>query len=277
MEIYKEGRFNLLEKYAEKEFGIECYDRFFDLKNFPQLRYRPDFKLSETSAMNVDGLYWHSELQKDKQYHFEMRKQYEVFNLRIFQFRADEVRNKTAIVNSIIRNSRGGCDKIYARKTSVIVVPQKRADQFLETNHLMGTKYSKHIGLEYDGRLVSILSYKVSGKTLKIERFCSELNYVVIGGLSKLLRHLQNQYSDLEYIESWVDLRYGNGSSLEKIGFKATKETLSWKWTDGKETFNRLKCRANMDKRNLSQAEYVKELGWYKIYDAGQRLYRLKV
>jgi len=60
-------------------------------------------------------------------------------------------------------------------------------------------------------------------------------------------------------------------------GFEETREALGWKWTDGTNTFNRLKCRANMDKRGLRQAEHAKELGWYKIYDAGQRLYVKKI
>ena len=72
---------------------------------------------------------------------------------------------------------------------------------------------------------------------------------------------------------SWVDLRYGNGDSLKKVGFKIEKETLGWKWTDLHNTYNRLKCRANMDERCLTQAEHASELGWVKIYDAGQRLY----
>jgi len=58
-----------------------------------------------------------------------------------------------------------------------------------------------------------------------------------------------------------------------KKGFIKERETLGWKWTDGKNTFNRLRCRANMDDRGLTQKDHAEELGWYKIYDAGQRLY----
>jgi hypothetical protein len=59
------------------------------------------------------------------------------------------------------------------------------------------------------------------------------------------------------------------------MGFTKKKEVLSWKWADirSKHTYNRLKCRANMDSRNLSEKEYASELGWVKIYDAGQALF----
>ena len=69
---------------------------------------------------------------------------------------------------------------------------------------------------------------------------------------------------------SFVDLRYGNGSSLLKAGFELKGITLGWKWTDFKSTYNRLRCRANMDDRKLTEKEHANELGLYKIYDAGQ-------
>lgn len=74
-------------------------------------------------------------------------------------------------------------------------------------------------------------------------------------------------------MKSFVLSNYGTGNFLLNQGFKLEKETLGWEWTDFKKTYNRLKCRANMDNRCLSQSEHAKELGLFKIYDAGQRLY----
>jgi hypothetical protein len=44
-----------------------------------------------------------------------------------------------------------------------------------------------------------------------------------------------------------------------------------------KNTYNRLQCTANMDSRKLSEKEHAVELGWSRIYDAGQRFYSLKI
>ncbi|MEM4359960.1 MAG: hypothetical protein QXT45_05475 [Candidatus Bilamarchaeaceae archaeon] len=60
---------------------------------------------------------------------------------------------------------------------------------------------------------------------------------------------------------------------MEKMGFVKVKDILGWEWTDLKTTYNRLQCRANMDERKLKEKEYAAELGWFKIYDAGQRLF----
>jgi very-short-patch-repair endonuclease len=266
-----------IEDVVENKLNIKKWDKSFDKYKYPSLKYRPDFKLSEKIAINVDGLYWHNENNiDDKEYHFNMRREYEDLGLRIFQFRADEIENKIEIIRSIILNVMLKTEsKIYARKTKIKIVDPQDAVEFLEKNHLMGSFLnSNHLGLYFNEELVMILSYRVFEdiKKVKIDRLCSKINTSVIGGFGKLLKKLESNLLNYQ-VEYWVDLRYGTGSYLDKFGFKKTRDTLGWKWTDNFSTYNRLRCRANMDKRNLSQAEYAKELGWVKIYDAGQRLY----
>lgn len=263
-----------LEKKGEDLF--EC--SHFNQKVCFDLNYKPDFKLSNHLFVNVDGLYWHSELKKDKKYHWSMREKFEAQGLSLLQFYEDEIKTKPEIVKSLVNNRNNKTtQKIFARKTTIKDVGQKEADLFLNNNHLMGTIAAKHIGLYFDDQLVTVLSYKVFKAALSchVERFCSLCNVVVVGAFSKLLTALQKRISAKEYMY-WVDLRYGTGSHLIKQGFCLERETLGWKWTNGVKTFNRLRCRANMDSRKLSEKEYAEEFGWYKIYDAGQRLYVLK-
>jgi len=262
-----------LETFAEKLFETTHYNR--SPKEIQKL-YRPDFKLGPQIFVNVDGLYWHSELHKNQKYHFDMRKEFEENNLRILQFHEDEVYQKSNIVMSIVNNIlHRSSEKVYARKTICKVVPHKLANEFLINNHLMGSTKAKHIGLFIEGSLVSLLSYKHKKHVCKIERFCSAVNSSVVGGFSKLLAFLERSClkSETTEIHNWVDLRYGTGDHLETKGFFRRKETLGWKWSDGTNTFNRLKCRANMDERKMSEKHHAKELGWYRIYDAGQRLW----
>lgn len=279
LKIFLDNYFNnksYLEIIAEKNLNLKFYNKKI-------LNYRPDFKLSESAYLNFDGLYWHSELiQADKYYHFNMRKEYEDAGLRIFQFREDEVNIKFPIIQSMLNNFLNlSKNKIFARKCSIRHVDQKKANIFLNKSHIMGSIKAKHIGLYYFDELISILSYKKYKNILKIERFCSKLNYVCIGGLSKLIKFLERNIDDIEIIQSWVDLRYGNGKSLEKINFTKEKETLGWKWADlnskPKRTYNRLFCKANMDERRLSEKEHAKEMNLVKIYDAGQRLYTRRI
>lgn len=236
-----------------------------------KVRYKPDFKLNKDTYMNVDGLYWHSDLIKqDKKYHFLLRKCFEQNGLNILQFREDEINMKFPIVKSIIQHKMGLTgNKIFARKTTIKTPSTQEARQFLDNNHLMGYTNARHTGLYYNNTLVSILSYKEYKNYIKCERFCSAIGSVVIGGFSKLINGLK-QGKPIHY---WVDLRYGTGYHLLNKGFQISHETLGWKWTNLRQTYNRRACMANMDDRKLSEREYANELGLVKIYDAGQRLY----
>lgn len=245
-------------------------------KQLIECSYRPDFKLSEQIFVNVDGLYWHSEQQKEKRYHFGMREKFENSGIRIIQFHENEIYHKSNIVKSMVQHAcKQTINKIGARNCSIRKVSQNLATSFLKENHLMGTINAKHIGLFYNEKLVSILSYKSRKNIIKLERFCSQIYTQVTGGFTKLLKQLENHLlsSKITEIHNWVDLRYGTGQHLLQKGFVHSHDTLGWKWTDGENTYNRLRCRANMDHRKLSEKEHANELGLYRIYDAGQRLY----
>lgn len=263
-----------LEVLTEKVLGISVYNR---KPAEISVNYRPDFKLNETVYVNVDGLYWHSENQKDKNYHLNLRKEFEKNNLIMFQFREDEVFNKPNIVKSIVSNKLGKCSiKLMARKTTIKTVSQLEAKVFLNENHLMGSVNARHIGLhDKEDKLVAILSYKRRKNAMNIERYCSLVNCSISGGFSKLISYLENNCltPEITEIHNWVDLRYGTGVHLLTKEFTQRTETLGWSWTNGASTFNRLKCRANMDARKLPEKKHAEELGWYRIYDAGQRLY----
>jgi len=263
----KEDSMNSLEFRVSNMLNVDFYNK----KN--KTGYKPDFKINDNIYLNVDGLYWHSEkILKNNRHHFKMRKEYEDKGLRILQFREDEVRNKSDLIKSMVNACIGKSESIYARKCVIKKVAQRDADLFLEKNHIMGKYSAKHLGLYYLDELVFIMSYKNFKKGLKIERLCSKIDKRVLGGFSKVLKHIES-VEKFDKVEYWVDLRYGTGKFLENLGFKFSHETLGWKWTDLKNTYNRRRVMANMDDRCLSEKEYAKELRLFKIYDAGQRLY----
>jgi len=276
---------NYLKNYENHKSNLEIFtENLFNIKHFNRkpenfdTRFKPDFQLNDQIYLNVDGLYWHCEEQRDKWYHFNLRKEFEENGLQIFQFYGNELLEKTDIIKSIVDNAtKKISNKIFARKCEIKSTLHKEAQIFLNQNHLMGSTTAKHIGLYHQDELVSILSYKhKKQKTVcNIERFCSKINTNIVGGFSRLLKHLELNClePDCREIHNWVDLRYGTGKHLLSKGFEIQKETLGWRWTDCKTTYNRLKCRANMDSRKLTEQQQADELNWYRVYDAGQRLY----
>jgi transposase len=262
-----------IEVIMEGLIGFKKYNKRFDKELYPELTYRPDFKLNDKLAINTDGLYWHSDENVDKSYHFNMRKDFEDSGLRIMQFYSNEITNKSNIVKSIIFNSLGKSERYFARKLKIKEISGKEAECFLNDNHIMGYKSSKSVVLvDNNEKIKMIMTYRVVKNILKIERMCSEVGTTVVGGFSKLLSYIE-KITTFDSIEYWVDLRYGTGNFLLNHNFIHKKDTQGWRWTDRKNTFNRLKCTANMDERNLTEKEHASELGWSRIYDAGQRLY----
>jgi len=242
----------------------------------PSLNYKPDFRIehnNRTLYINVDGLYWHSKLEKsDDNYHSKIRQLFNNSNLSIIQFRENEVINKSDIVKSIVINKFGMSKKYNARSCSVKQIDYSAAKPFFEINHLMGYVSATTFGLHHNEELVCAISVKRKDDSIEISRFGSKNFCNVRGGFSKLLNYVIKIYNPKTII-SFCDLRYADGHSYEKLGFKRVSISQGWEWTDLQSTFNRRKCRANMDDRRLSEKEYAEEKGWVKIYDAGQAKY----
>lgn len=242
---------------------------------------KPDFRLEKNGKVlyiNTDGLYYHSELCLANDYHYDLYDRFKSSNLRMMQFRWDEVRDKGDIVRSMILNYFGEHEKkLAARKCIIKLVGKIESKEFLSKNHLMGVcTSSTNYGLYFENQLVSLMCIQNKEERVEIIRFGTKNNIAVRGGFSKLLAHVVKIHK-AKIINSFCDLRYASGQSYYKLKFVNKGRTKSWMWTDLIHTFNRLKCRANMDDRGLTQEEQAKEFKWYKIYDAGQVKFELEL
>lgn len=264
------------EQFIEEKLNIKKFNQRLYVSD--DKFYKPDFQLNENLFLNSDGLYWHSTEVKEKKYHLKMRKDFENIGKRILQFYDDQIYNQWPIIESIVNNARSiTINKVMARKCETRIVKPEMFGPFFNENHLMGN-YAKArcIGLYYKNELVSALSYTVSEytKCIKIQRFASKLNTVVIGGFQKLLTLLENaaKTNDIKRIISFCDLRYTTGKSYERAGFKRVNVTLGFFWYDYKleQRLNRLKCKAGDGK---TEAQNAAEKGYIKLYDAGQAKY----
>lgn len=270
---YPEAAFkNIMLPYFPK---LEKYDR---KPEYLKINRRPDFRIEKNGDVlyiNTDGLYYHCELKKIENYHTELRKAFQDIDETIFQFYDSEIATSPEVIKSIILNFFGIFErKENARSCTIKEINRKQTDLFFSDNHLMGSiKGATSYGLfDKEDNIVACLAVRKIKNGIDISRFCSKKFTSVRGGFSKLLNHIIKIYKP-DFIQSFVDLRYSTGYSYKEMGFTLEKITQSWKWTDLKTTHNRLQCRANMDERKLTQQQHANELGWYKIYDAGQAKY----
>ena len=248
--------------------------------------YIPDKKI----AFEYDGVYWHSEEYRDKNYHLEKTKQCEKRGIRLIHIFEDEWLYKQDIVKSMIKNIFGQTtNRIYARTCELKEVDTKDARRFLDENHLQGyCNSSVRFGLYHKDKLVSLMAF---GKTRhfvgnkkyewELVRFCNKLDTNVVGGASKLLKHFIEMYKP-KSIVSYADRRWSNGNLYEKLGFEKYGESKpNYYYVNGTRRIYRFNLRKSVlvkkygCPQDMSEHEFCLSKGWYRIYDCGCLCYRM--
>lgn len=206
--------------------------------------YIADFVINNI-IIECDGLYWHSESKKDKYYHINKRKTYINNGYIPLFFRENEIRDMFPIVQSIILNKLNMTNKYYARKLKITEINKTSGDLFFQENHLMRKGRGRIFALVDDDILCAIRICKKQEGIYEVSRFCNRLNSSVIGGFSRLIKHVENILQPEEII-TFIDQRYGQGNYLEKLGFGKIREQISFSWTDYTDTFHRMRYPGNI-------------------------------
>lgn len=185
--------------------------------------YLPSLKL----GIEFNGIYWHSEVKKDKNYHIEKTKLCNSLGIDLIHIWEDDWVNKEDIVKSLLKNRLGLIpNKIYARNCEIKVITDNNlVNNFLNTNHIQGKCNSKiKLGLYYNDSLVSLMTFgsnrfSSEGNSCELLRFCSLLDTSIIGGASKLFKFFLKNYV-YDTIISYADIAMFKGSLYEGLGFE---------------------------------------------------------
>jgi hypothetical protein len=237
---------------------------------------------SHNLAIEYNGLYWHSELYKNKKYHLEKSLKCQEKGIHLIHIWEDEWLSKQDIVKSIISNRLGLIsNKIYARQCEIKVIDDsKLIRDFLDSNHIQGYSQSSiKLGLYHQNELVSLMTFGYrhtnSKKEFELIRFCNKKNMNVVGAASKLFKHFIENFEYKELI-SYSDFRLFDGKMYKDLGFNKKHLSLpDYFWTKDSER----KHRFNFNKRKLvkegydpnkTEVEIMHERGYYRIYGCGQ-------
>jgi len=183
-------------------------------------------------------------------------------------------------------------NKIYGRKTQIREVTPKDSKTFLNTNHIQGNVNSKiKLGLYYDDELVSLMTFGLLRKSLgsiskegsyELLRFCNKLDTTVIGGADKLLKYFINTYTPIEII-SYADRRWSQGNLYKKLGFDFVHDSSpNYFYVINNKREYRFKYRKDVLVKegfdpSKSERQIMKERGFNRIYDCGNKKYTLKI
>ena len=238
----------------------------------------PDYKL----AIEYDGVYWHSDEYKDKNYHLNKTLECNNKGIQLFHiFDTDDI----DIWKSMINNKLKLNTKVYARKCLVKEISYNDAKSFCAQNHLQGSCPSKiNLGLFYNEELLEVMTFGKPRYNKHYEyellRLCTKKYYSVIGGASKLWKYFLTKYSPKSVL-SYANRRFSNGSIYETLGFKFKHTTNPNYWyCKNCEMFSRLKFQKHKLKNilkkydeNLSERENMKINNYYRIFDCGNLVY----
>ena len=244
-------------------------------------------------AIEYDGLYWHNELNKPRNYHLVKTEKCNLMGIKLIHIFEDEWKNpvKRNIWKSMLANKLGlNTGKIYARKCEIKTVEKGVGYRFLEDNHIQGKCQSSIlIGLYYEGELVSLMTF---GKTrhfignssheYELLRFCNKVGVSVVGGASRLFKYFVDSYSPKSVV-SYADYRWSDGTLYDNLGFvKYNVSKPNYYYVIGAERKNRFNFRKSALVRkygcpmDMSEHEFCLSRKWYRIYDCGSLCYEWK-
>ena len=234
---------------------------------------------SKNIAIECNGIYWHSTLNKPNNYHINKFKLCKDNNIRLITIWEDWIKNKPEIVRSIILSKLGIYEKrIYARKCILKEVKTKECNTFLNENHIQGkSPGSIKYGLYYNNNLVSVMTFVIQKQCVKLVRFCNKKNYQIIGGASKLFNHFIKLYNPNKII-SYSSNDISDGNLYKLLGFYSNNKISNAYWyvehgslrRYHRELFqkNNLK-RMGFDVDNLTEYQIMDNLPYFRIYDSG--------
>jgi hypothetical protein len=250
------------------------------IQNFKIERQEIDIYLPKINlGFEFNGVYWHSDIFKEKDFHSNKSKFFEKKGIHIFHIWEDDFDEKEEIIKSQIQNIIGKSQKIPARKCEVKEINDiNLIKEFLNQNHIQGCSNSKiKIGLFFNSELVSLMTFdkfegriKMKEDEWNLNRFCNKSGLSVIGGASKLLSFFTKKYNPNRII-SYSDKDWSKGELYQKLGFKKIHETIP----DYKYLVNFKRIHKSNFKKSITGIS-ESNLDLPKIWDCGKIKWELK-
>lgn len=250
--------------------------------------YLPELRI----GFEFNGLYWHSNIFKKNRYHLDKTEFFEKIGIRIIHIWEDSWSKNKDIIKSQIRNILGKSNRIFARNCHLVEIDSRSSKDFLEKNHIQGyTNCDINIGVFYSGEMVGIMSFnKFEGRNRMPEgewnlaRYCSSIGSAIIGGPSKCLKYFFRHFSP-KRIVTYADRDWSNGNLYEVLGFDLIgMSNPDYKYVINgtrvhKSNFTKSKISKkfgeNLD--NISENEFLRGKGIYRIYDCGKIKYEMNI
>lgn len=245
--------------------------------------YSLDIYIPEKNlAIEFNGLYWHSEKYKNKNYHLDKTLLCRESGIDLIHVWEDDWELRGEIIKSIISNRLGVTSRrVYARNCKIKECNNHATSEFLNKNHIQGyNKFSKSLGLYLGDELVSLMTFgfrSTNGKReYELIRFCNKINTLVTGAASKIFSYFMKNNPDIDTIISYADRSVFGGGLYKELGFSHIRHSGPNYWwvVDGvrrhRFSFNKKKLVSRGYDPLKTEVQIMTELGHFRIWGSGQ-------
>lgn len=234
-------------------------------------------------GIEVNGIYYHSNIFKENDYHLQKTKDAESLGIDLVHLFEDEITKKYDIVRNIILSKLDMIEKIELYDTVIREVSLEESQNFLDQYHIDGYKDSDvNIGLYYNDELVSVMPFQLDlNRECELVCFCEKMP--VKDGFRRLVSYFISNY-DVSTITTYTDRRLDNGRLYYSNGFELESSTQpDFYYVCGAARLRESDMISNLDVSTLSvddtlsEEENMKINGYPRVYDCGSLKFVLRV
>lgn len=247
---------------------------------------------SKKIAIEFNGLYWHSDLYKDKNYHLQKKIDCESQGINLIHIWEDDWIFKKNIVISRLNNLLNiELKKVFARKCEIRQISSNECREFYNMNHLQGAVNAKYnYGLFLDDELISAMSFGglrrslgqiEKDNTYELYRFCAKIGYICVGGFSKLLKYFIKNIQPFEIItyanRDWSVLE--NVYKKNGFTFVSFTDINYWYFNKNLKRHHRFQFRKNRitNDKEVTEKTVMANKDYNRIFDCGSIKYKLVI
>ena len=251
------------------------------------------FVPSRNIGFEFDGLYWHSELYRDRGYHLGKTEEAEAVGVRLVHVFEDEWTLCGDITRGKIAAMLGAPQRpVSARKCAVRMLDRREADDFLRRSHIQGPALSAsvHLGLSDGDGPVAVCTFGRVGNrdgAWYLERYATRSGCRVRGGCGRLLAAFVHDYTP-KVVRTFADRRWSAGGLYESTGFSLVEKVRPAYWyVRPSDSPIRRIHRFNLRRTALltelgredvgeTETELAAMCGYVRIWDCGQLAYEYR-
>jgi len=250
---------------------------------------------SKNLAIEVNGLYWHSELgggKRTRNYHITKWKKCRENNITLLMFNSCDLKEKFHLVESKIkRHLQISLPVIGARKLVIETCDDYQIEKdFLNKWHLQGPTSNRNLCFvaKYQGTIVGISTWKYKREQAELVRFATDINYSFPGLLSRMIKEfVKTGFHGV--IHSYSNNQYGDGKAYISSGFlfdgitpPGYSYTSDYTQLESRIKFQKHKLTEifDLDKKmtsTLSEWEIMQKQGYDRIWDCGHTKWILQI